>query len=69
MLKVKGHPDLYRDTTSNGIYNSDRESLLVAKRRKMEILNEKQRIDNIENEVKEIKDTMKEILKLLSKKS
>lgn len=35
----------------------------------MEILNEKQRIDNIENEVKEIKDTMKEILKLLSKKS
>lgn len=68
MIKVKGHPDLYRDSTSNGIYNSDRDSLLIAKRRKKEILDEKQRIDNIENEVKEIKDTMKEILKLLSKK-
>lgn len=66
MLKVKGHPDLYRDSTSNGIINSDREALLIAKRRKQEILQEKQRIDNIEMEVKEIKDTLKEILKLLS---
>lgn len=66
MLKVKGHPDLYRDSTSNGIINSDREALLIAKRRKQEILQEKQRIDNIEIEVKEIKDTLKEILKLLS---
>ncbi len=66
MLKVKGHPDLYRDSTSKGIINSDREALLIAKRRKQEILQEKQRIDNIEMEVKEIKDTLKEILKLLS---
>jgi len=66
MLKVKGHPDLYRDSTSNSIINSDREALLIAKRRKQEILQEKRRIDNIEMEVKEIKDTLKEILKLLS---
>lgn len=64
-LKVEGHSNLYRDSSSGGIYNSDRTGLMAAKRRKKELMEEKKRIETLENEVKDIKTSLDMILELL----
>lgn len=66
-LKVEGHSNLYRDSSSGSIYNSDRNGLMAAKRRKKELMAEKERIETLENDVKEIKSSIDAILELLKK--
>jgi hypothetical protein len=63
--KVEGHPNLVRDLKSNAIINTDKISLdnyTIAKRKKEE---EVKRIDNIENELIELKSSIDEIKQLL----
>lgn len=67
-LKVEGYSDLYRDSSSQAIYSTDRDALLAAKRRKKEILAEKQRLDKLEEDVHDIKSSLNLILTLLSDK-
>lgn len=64
-LKVEGHSDLYRDPTTQGIYNTDRAALLTAKRIKKEKLEEKQRLDKMEEKISTIESTMTSILDIL----
>ncbi len=63
--KVEGHPNLLRDLKTNAIINTDKVSLdhyTIAKRKKEE---EVKRIDNLENELIEIKSSIDEIKQLL----
>lgn len=64
-VKVEGHSNLVRDLKSNAIINTDKISLdnyTIAKRKKEE---EVKRIDNIEDELIELKSSINEIKQLL----
>ena len=63
--KVEGHPNLIRDLKTNAIINTDKTALdhyTIAKRKKEE---EQKRIDNIENDLTELKSSIDEIKQLL----
>ena len=69
LIPVDGHNGLYRDSTSGAIvncYDSDFNSYLAIKQSK---LNEKRELENLKNEVGEIKDMMKLILSKLDSNS
>ena len=64
-MKVKGHPNLIRDENSNAILNTnsseyDNYLSLRAKRK-----HGSERIDNMENDLKDLKDDINEIKTLL----
>jgi len=64
-MKVKGHPNLIRDENSNAILNTnsseyDNYLSLRAKRK-----HGSERIDNMENDLKNLKDDINEIKTLL----
>jgi prefoldin subunit 5 len=63
--KVEGHPNLIRDLKTNAIINTDKISLdhySIIKRKKEE---EQKRIDNIEDDLNELKSSIDEIKQLL----
>lgn len=63
--KVEGHPNLIRDLKSNAIINTDKIALdhyTIIKQKKEQEL---QRIDNIENDLNELKSSIDEIKQLL----
>lgn len=63
--KVEGHPHLIRDLKSNAIINTDDIALnnytLIKKRKELE----KNKIDLIESELKDLRSSIDEIKKLL----
>ena len=68
-MKVKGHNNLIRDENSNAIVNTDSSEYnnylsLRAKRRQGS-----ERIDNMENDLKSLKDDINEIKTLLKELS
>ena len=63
--KVEGHSDLVRDMQSGAIINNDTtayQSYIALKEQK---LREKQRIDNLEQEIGEIKSLLKDLINKL----
>jgi len=63
--KVEGHQNLVRDLNTNAIINTDKNysnSYTLAKKKRGEEL---QRIDNLENELSDIKLSINEIKNLL----
>lgn len=63
--KVEGHPNLLRDLKTNAIINTDKISLdnyTIAKKKRE---HENKRIDNIENDLKELKSSIEELKNLL----
>ena len=69
LVPVEGHNGLYRDPTSGSNINcsdSDFDAYLNMKQHK---INEKREIENLKNEVGEIKDMMKLILSKLDSNS
>ena len=62
MIRVEGHPNLYRDEESGAIINCDS----VAYNQYVNSLNardsQKREIDNIKNEISEIKYLLKQLL-------
>jgi len=63
--KVEGHQNLVRDLNTNAIINTDKNysnSYTLAKKKREEEL---QRIDNLENELSDIKLSINEIKNLL----
>jgi hypothetical protein len=62
MIRVEGHPNLYRDERSGAIINCDS----VAYNQYVNSLNardsQKREIDNIKNDVNEIKSLLKQLL-------
>ena len=63
--KVEGHSSLVRDTESGAVINNDSTSYqnYIAMREKK--LKEKERIDNIEDEIVEIKSLLKDLINKL----
>lgn len=63
--KVEGHPHLIRDLKSNAIINTDDIALnnytLIKKRKELE----KNKIDSIESELKDLRSSIDEIKELL----
>jgi len=63
--KVEGHPHLIRDLKSNAIINTDNIALnnytLIKKRKELE----KNKIDSIESELKDLRSSIDEIKELL----
>jgi hypothetical protein len=62
MIKVEGHPNLYRDEQTGAIINVD----AIAYNNYVNSLNkrdqQKREIDNIKNEISEIKSLLKQLL-------
>jgi hypothetical protein len=69
-IKVDGHSNLVRDNRSNAIINTDKKAYDTYKSLKNSKILDKKRIDQIEsdlfslkNDIGEIKDLLKEVLK------
>ena len=60
--KVEGHPGLIRDLESNAIVNNDTTAYQNYIKLREQKLKEQQRIENLENEVGEIKNLLNKIL-------
>lgn len=67
-LKVKGHPNLVRDMNSGAIININSSAINQAKIAKENKKKEKERIDNIEHDVNEIKTMLSQLMQLVSDK-
>jgi myo-inositol-hexaphosphate 3-phosphohydrolase len=61
-LKVEGREDLVRDTETGAIVNTNREEYLAWKREQDAKQREANRLDNLEKDMSEIKDLLKQLL-------
>jgi len=67
--RVEGYPNYIRDDNTKAIINTDAieyKNYILAKELKMK---EQEKIQNIENEIKEIKDSIKYIMEILKNES
>lgn len=60
--KVEGHSDLIRDLETNAVINTNKTAYQDYLKMREEKLEEKQRLDNLENEVGEIKSLLYKLL-------
>jgi len=60
--KVEGHPGLIRDLDTNAVINNDKTAYQNYIQLREQKLKEQQRIENLENEVGEIKNLLNKIL-------
>ena len=60
--KVEGHSDLIRDLKTNAVINTNKTAYQDYLKMREEKLKEKQRLDNLENEVGEIKSLLYKLL-------
>jgi cell division protein FtsB len=61
MIPVVGHKGLYRDENTNAIVNCNDHQYQEYIKLKTESLSEKQEIENLKNELSEIKNLLKKI--------
>ena len=64
-LKVKDHKNLVRDKDTNVIININRSEIEQAKKRKAERIKKEQEINNLKNEVSEIKSMLTKVIEKL----
>ena len=60
--QVEGRSDLFRDTDSGAIVNTDRSAYLAYKTKQQQRLNEMGRIDKLQNEIDEIKSLLYKVI-------
>ena len=60
--QVEGRSDLFRDTDSGAIVNTDRSAYLAYKAKQQQRLNEMGRIDKLQNEIDEIKSLLYKVI-------
>ena len=60
--QVEGRSDLFRDTDSGAIVNTDRSAFLAYKPKKQQRLNEMGRIEKLQNEIDEIKSLLFKVI-------
>ena len=60
--QVEGSSDLYRDTDSGAIVNTDRSAYLAYNAKQQQRLNEMGRIDKLQNEIDEIKSLLYKVI-------
>jgi hypothetical protein len=56
--KVEGHTGISRDETTGAIVNTDMKSYQLAKKRKETFLNQRNEINNLKEEIGEIKNLL-----------
>ncbi len=65
--KVEGHPNYIRDNSTKAVINTDineYKNYILARESKIK---EQERIENIENEIKQLKESIKSIMEIISK--
>ena len=60
--QVEGRSDLFRDTDSGAIVNTDRSAYLAYKAKQQQRINEMGRIDKLQNEIDEIKSLLYKVI-------
>ena len=60
--QVEGRSDLFRDTDSGAIVNTDRSAYLAYKTKQQQRLNEMDRIEKLQNEIDEIKSLLYKVI-------
>ena len=60
--QVEGRSDLFRDTDSGAIVNTDRSAYFAYKAKQQQRLNEMGRIDKLQNEIDEIKSLLYKVI-------
>tara|TARA_Y100001978_G_scaffold199177_1_gene212999 strand:+ start:1076 stop:1279 length:204 start_codon:yes stop_codon:yes gene_type:complete len=60
---IEGHNSLVRDTNNMAIINTDSSALEAAKRRQREAQNKENELQQLKDDVAELKQMMKEVLK------
>ena len=63
MIPVKDHKNLYRDEKSGAIINNDSTGFAHYKKMKLLKLTQREEIDKIKEDISEIKDLLKQLLK------
>jgi len=61
-MKVKGHNNLLKDFASGAVVNTDISSMRAARERRAAQLQEKERFNNLEKEVSDIKILLEKII-------
>jgi len=65
-LKVQDNKDLERDVKSNGIVNTNKSALEIAKKRQADAQKERDKLRDVTREVNEIKCEMHDIKNMLT---
>ena len=65
--KVEGYQDLYKDTSSKGVINTNRSAYIAAVQRKKNILAQKDELRDATRQINILKSEMHEIKNLLVK--
>lgn len=63
-VNVKGHPGFVRDKSSGAILNINSNEISLARKRKNAWRKEQERVDNLEQDMKEIKTLLHKILEV-----
>ena len=63
MIPIKDHKNLYRDEKSGAIINCDTSGFAQYKKMKLLKLTQREEIDKIKEDISEIKDLLKQLLK------
>lgn len=66
-IPVKDKKNLYRDSDSNAIINTDKSSYNSYLKIREQKLKEKEKIDQLNDEIKSVKDDLKELKSLITK--
>jgi len=61
MIRVEGHPHLYRDKNSGAIINTDSSSFAAYQQAKSQKSMERAELDSMKQEISEIKEMLKQI--------
>jgi hypothetical protein len=63
MIPVAGKSNLFRDPSSRAIINKDRSNAKIARDASKKYKEDQNRLTNLENDMSEIKDMLKKLLK------
>lgn len=63
MIPVEGQPDLMRDPNTGAIINTNKSNAKIANEHAKKVANDRQRLENLENDMSDIKDMLKKLLK------
>lgn len=62
MQLIKGHQDLYRDDETGAVINKNMSGAKAARAARAKVLHDKERLDNLEDDVSKIKNMLQQLL-------